>query len=643
MRLANVTSAAVGLIAGVKASGSDACGAEVTVFVTAPAVTSFVTLDTLSVASAAAVDISALNDNLDITPLVPSPASQVSNGDKVTHMTYLTYTRAITVAPPASSSTVKAESDHGTYFYAVQSGTTVWLNDKTPSATSGLIYGTTTVIVSPVPTAESESDSTTTTTTILKKTSTRFVTVTTTRATTSIPSATRSYPGYGSNGWNSTVSTIPTVAVGPTATGLDKAEQSIYKPTVVVPTSQNPGSGYAPVGTVKPYRQFKEKRAPNQWITATINEHVVSWINTRAPNDMPTPAPTPVATATPYTVTDLYDFAALMDKLNFKQASSFYALIYATSPTSPEPTYVPTPPATTSSQPSVLATTAEAPTTAEYTLTVASSDVRSVASTGTLANETTSAATTTGIGAVDSTQAPTTVYQQLETVEASATSVITSSAAIPSSCGEYGNFTLDFEDLPDYSAKNESTDYPPIFSPYHHLFFSDGFGYAPPPSDPYIPVSPPHLAIFVPSPAAVQDVANGPPDAPNAGYGSISAGPRASDSAYWFDVLGGYWGCQDAGPENCTLHFHVFQWYIHDNERMEEEMSSISRTIPACVDQNCPLVYFGEGNSSLMRNLTTLRVSAEVGGVPKNFFVDNLQLRWSNSTCEAGRERQSSH
>ncbi len=172
------------------------------------------------------------------------------------------------------------------------------------------------------------------------------------------------------------------------------------------------------------------------------------------------------------------------------------------------------------------------------------------------------------------------------------------------------------------------------------MFFSDGFGYAPPPSDPYVPVSPPHLAIFVPSEAAVQDVANGPPDAPNAGYGSITAGPRASDDAYWFDILGGYWGCQDAGPEDCTLHFHVFQW--KDSDGVEAEMSSISRTIPACPDQGCSLSYFGEGPGSQMRNMTTLKISAEVGGVPKNFFVDDLQLRWTNSSCEAGRQRQSS-
>ncbi|KAI9723635.1 MAG: hypothetical protein M1812_000935 [Candelaria pacifica] len=636
MRFVNVVSAAVGLSAFVQASGtSDACGAEVTVFVTAPAITSYVTLDTVPVASAAAVDVSALNDNLDITPLLPTTATPVSNGDKITHMTYLTYTHVITAAPPTGSSTMKAESDKETYFYAIRSGTTVWLDDKTPSATTGLVYATTTVVVSPVPTSEPRSDSTTTATTVLKKTSTRFVTVTTTRTTASVPSSTRSYQGYGSNGWNSTT-TLQTVAIGPTGTGFDKPDQTIYKPTVTVSTSQIAGSGYAPIGTVEPYRRFKGKRAPNQWITATINGGVVSWINTRAPNDVPTPALTPAATPSQYTITGLYDFAALLDKLNFEQAASFYAVIYATSPAASGPTYVSTPASTTSYQPS------ETTTTAVTAVTIASSEIGVVVSTDTLTTETTSAATSTEV-AVDSTQAPTTVYQQLETVGTSLTSITTSAAATPSSCGEYGNFTLDFEDLPDYSAGNNTTDYPPIFSPYHHLFFSDGFGYAPPPSDPYVPTSPPHLAIFVPSPAAVQDVANGPPDAPGAGYGSISAGPRASESAYWFDYLGGYWGCQDAGPEDCTLHFHSWKWQVHDNEAMEAESSSISHRIPACLDQNCSLSYFGEGTESLMRNLTSLRISAEVGGVPKNFFVDNLQLRWSDNSCEAGRERQSSH
>ncbi len=464
-------------------STSDSCGAKVsvtTVVVISPAVTSFVTLDLVPVAS---VDVSALNANLDITPLLPTTVTRVSSGDKATHVTYLTYTHVVTVEPPTSSPAVAAESDKGTYFYAVQSGSTVWLNDKTPTATSGLIYGTTTVVVSPVPTSESQSESTTTSTTVLKKTSTTFVTVTTTQVTGSVSSSTRSYPGYGSNGWNSTTSSLQGTAIGPTGTGFDKPEQTIYKPTVTISTSQVAGSGYAPVGTVKPYRRFKGKRAPDQWITATVNDQVFSWISPETPSPSseygygPAPTPTPAATPTQYTITRLLDLASLLEKLNNKQASSVNAVVAIASPTASEPTYVSTQASTTSYQPSETTATADTMTTVASSVTgdVVSTDLSTTetsmayasitetsttetsttetssayaspietSTTETSTTETTSTVTSTESGTANTTQTPTTVIQQLETVGTSATSVTTSAAASPSSCGEYGNFTLD--------------------------------------------------------------------------------------------------------------------------------------------------------------------------------------------------------
>jgi hypothetical protein len=59
---------------------------------------------------------------------------------------------------------------------------------------------------------------------------------------------------------------------------------------------------------------------------------------------------------------------------------------------------------------------------------------------------------------------------------------------------------INFDDLPNFMpTENDTaiTQAPPIQNPYHHLTFSDGYVYAPAPSEPYAPVSSPHLAVFL--------------------------------------------------------------------------------------------------------------------------------------------------
>ncbi|KAI4794334.1 hypothetical protein E4T44_12515, partial [Aureobasidium sp. EXF-8845] len=108
----------------------------------------------------------------------------------------------------------------------------------------------------------------------------------------------------------------------------------------------------------------------------------------------------------------------------------------------------------------------------------------------------------------------------------------TSSMPTPAVCGEHGQFTLTWDDEPNFLPTEpitEASQAPPVSNPYHHMYFSNGFVYAPPPSLPFLPVSSPHLVMFV---------ANETDNHSEGGQlsGEIGAGRRRSSSAFWFDA-----------------------------------------------------------------------------------------------------------
>lgn len=211
------------------------------------------------------------------------------------------------------------------------------------------------------------------------------------------------------------------------------------------------------------------------------------------------------------------------------------------------------------------------------------------------------------------------------------TSSSTAVAAPTSSCGSASaEFIIDFDDLPAFSAGPGDTDIPPIFNPYHKLFFQQYFGYVPPPSDPFPPISPPQLAIY----RADDSGAISSPDAVLELPGEIGSGPRASDSTYWIDAYSAYLGCTNPGPESCSIMVKGYQnWSV-------PSVITQGFTQPPCPGmKNCSLalVEFADG----FRNLTGLQIVATVGITPVDWYMDNLSLGWSNNTCAAQLERSS--
>lgn len=194
---------------------------------------------------------------------------------------------------------------------------------------------------------------------------------------------------------------------------------------------------------------------------------------------------------------------------------------------------------------------------------------------------------------------------------------------------------MTFDDLPTFhpdrrrQSGNDITRQPPLdLRPYHHLTFSNGFVYAPQDVEPFTANSQPNVAAFL---------ANGTGMRTGAGdSGEISDGPD-DVSAFWFDAFSAFLGCDNAGPGNCTMEVTGLHW--DPVAKDETPAFSQSYTLPPCPgNRNCvltPITF-----PSTARSLSGLQIRAVRAGEPRMFFMDDMNMAWSNKTCDAGLLRQ---
>ncbi|RMY68749.1 hypothetical protein D0863_06899 [Hortaea werneckii] len=211
-------------------------------------------------------------------------------------------------------------------------------------------------------------------------------------------------------------------------------------------------------------------------------------------------------------------------------------------------------------------------------------------------------------------------------------------SATPSDCGDHGNFTLNFDTLPNFVPNNQNstdiTQAPPVPNPYHHLVFSDGYVYGPSPKIPYVPSSQPKLAVFLANASGI----TARPRSSTMESGEVGDGPYESASAFWFNAYSAFFGCDS--PDGCTM---VFTGYTYSADAKDEVPSySQNATIPAC-----PTLTSGNASCQLQRvdfpnafrGLSGLRMQAFSGNEERMFFLDDLALGWANNNCEAGMAR----
>ncbi|KAG5297348.1 hypothetical protein I7I48_06434 [Histoplasma ohiense] len=210
-----------------------------------------------------------------------------------------------------------------------------------------------------------------------------------------------------------------------------------------------------------------------------------------------------------------------------------------------------------------------------------------------------------------------------------------SPSSTPTKCGESGEFTMDFDDLPRYSPSNNDTaPFPPIFNPHNHLFFSDGWSYGPPPTEPYPPTSNPHIGIYIPEKSKDN---RGSPYAGLLAGGAFGAGPRSSLNTFWFDAYSANFGC-DNGFSNTTCAVTVSAVRYSTLTKTEEAAGIRKFTLPPCPGyKGCTLSPLDFGDS--FRGISGLQFSASVRDKSVILFVDDIKMNWYNNSCAAGLER----
>ena len=168
-------------------------------------------------------------------------------------------------------------------------------------------------------------------------------------------------------------------------------------------------------------------------------------------------------------------------------------------------------------------------------------------------------------------------------------------------------------------------------NPYYKLFFEAGFGYAPPPRVPFLPISSPQLAIY-----RTYNKTDLSPDAGLLLPGEFGAGPRAPESAYWIDAFSAHLGCNNTELASCMLTVNGY-----NTTSLVPQVSQVVYTPPCPGLVNCHMDFFKFSDE--FRNLSGLQILATVEGKPVNWFMDDVALGWSNNTCAAQKERASAH
>lgn len=121
---------------------------------------------------------------------------------------------------------------------------------------------------------------------------------------------------------------------------------------------------------------------------------------------------------------------------------------------------------------------------------------------------------------------------------------------------------------------------------------------------------------------------------------SFGAGPRKSDSAYWFNATAGFAACNNIATDpNHTCDF-VATGFQYTNGTDQVVVTQHTTIKPCANNVNCQLHFIPFGPEFV--GLSAMSFYANVQGQLETFYLDSLQLGWYNNSCEAGLERVNS-
>ena len=117
--------------------------------------------------------------------------------------------------------------------------------------------------------------------------------------------------------------------------------------------------------------------------------------------------------------------------------------------------------------------------------------------------------------------------------------------------------------------------------------------------------------------------------------GEFGAGPRSSENEYWIDAYSMYLGCDHSGPGKCLIAITGYSGVSG---------GTVNRAVTqqACQgNASCHLTQVALPDD--FRSLSGLQIVATVDGEPVNWYMDNFEGAWSNTTCAAALFRASQH
>lgn len=155
------------------------------------------------------------------------------------------------------------------------------------------------------------------------------------------------------------------------------------------------------------------------------------------------------------------------------------------------------------------------------------------------------------------------------------------------------------------------------------------------PAVPYLPASPSHLAVYIPTNDSATDNNDGSPDAGLEVPGEFGSGPNSAYNEFWFNISSASFGCKDISPTvECAINVIGYVW----NGTEQVKGPSYASLIQSCpTGANCTMQALDLGNQFV--GLSGLQIQAFVNAVEVPFYLDDVEMGWYNDSCAAGLER----
>jgi hypothetical protein len=177
----------------------------------------------------------------------------------------------------------------------------------------------------------------------------------------------------------------------------------------------------------------------------------------------------------------------------------------------------------------------------------------------------------------------------------------------------------------------------PLLNPTGDFWFSEGFLVA--------PLSPQFVQAYMPSSGGqlvefVPPALSGPHSTGCSDTAEIGVGPNSANPCFRFNLYSANLGCAAQAAEQwCEFEVSAYTYNQAASSEMSVAWSEVKR-VPACPsfpNAPCslsPVIFDG------YHNITSVLIRAHVGLDLRTWWADDLQVGWTDNSCEASQCRQ---